>query len=293
MSMRETLVVLLMISLLVIFIFSITKYFNKIEKFVTIVYNKDNKPNGKYGIICRQCGSCNAGTFLQNCGGLNHGMCQWCSRGHYSTQGSTACTQCDNGEQPNSNKDACEDCPAGKVGTLGTCDISCSSGTKPNSNKDACENCPGAIGDGTTCIPCNDGKRPSTLKVVCENCPAGTAGTGGNCNTCGRGKYQDQSGQSGCKNCPANLGGGPSSGRTSRWHCHSCGSDQAAAAGQACQTCRHGKHRGENMNRCYKHYDCERLDDHIRYLLGQLGFIDPAVIYPQINQVQGWMDANC
>ena len=90
--------------------------------------------------------------------------------------------------------------------------------------------------------PCSYGTKPNSNKDACENCPAGTVGTGENCNTCGRGKYQDQREQSECKNCPAGRGGGQSSGRASLSYCHSSDSNQVSAVGQACQTCTHGKH---------------------------------------------------
>ena len=261
--------------ILIIIITLILSYFKTVEDFTTIYTSgSPTAIRPKYGITCTQCAPCIAGTYMQNCGGLNQGMCQWCNEGEYSTMGSTSCTQCGDGTQSTTFRNACEPCPVGTAGTGGTCTTTCNNGQEPNSGKTACQPCPaGTAGTGGTCNNCGIGKYQDQL---------GQTG----CKNCGIGKYQDQLGQTECKNCPANKGAGPTSGRTSSSSCQSCSSNQVSAEGEACQTCTHGKHH--YGNRCYKRSDCKQKYQEYRGLLSQW-----TVDFDAVSQISSWMGKNC
>lgn len=56
--------------------------------------------------------------------------------------------------------------------------------------------------DKTGCEACPDGQKPNSDGTGCESCPIGTAGTNGTCEPCKKDiTYQDETGQTRCKEC--------------------------------------------------------------------------------------------
>ena len=68
-----------------------------------------------------------------------------------------------------------------------------------------CKQCPSnsyVNGTRTDCIECESGQQVNDDKTGCEPCPIGTAGTDGTCEPCINDEtYQDETGQTTCKEC--------------------------------------------------------------------------------------------
>ena len=123
------------------------------------------------------------------------------------------CKVCNSGEYYDANKGTvCKDCPAGTVRAVNGHDNDPWDGTAMNEVADAT----------IDCKVCNSGKyQHEDKKTVCINCPVGTvryqdgddgdpwlgtamnqvANTKADCKVCLSGKYQEEQGQTSCKNC--------------------------------------------------------------------------------------------
>ena len=77
-------------------------------------------------------------------------------------------------------------------------------------------------------------------------------GTNGICNNCELGKWQDNTGQTSCNDCPINKGAGPESDRTSLSSCGDCTAPEVSKAGEVCYDpqCEHGFNPDPNVWRC-------------------------------------------
>ena len=263
---------------------------------------------------CKECSECKSGEYYeQACSQHTDTVCKQCN-GEYV--GIECATRCDpkEGKIPNSSKSECTLIQAHQYINNGTVEVipdgyyrnpndatviivckQCSVGQyveeacSQNSNT-KCNNCPsGTVGTGGVCEQCGSGQGPNSDSTQCVACPVGTASTNGICVNCGRGKYQDQTGKSSCKNCPANKGGGGISGRTSSAHCAVCTSSQTSAEGQACQNCQFGLHY--DNKRCYNHQDCGQRYSELGYWLQKMQSIPSA--QGRVAMISNWMQTNC
>jgi hypothetical protein len=91
------------------------------------------------------------------------------------------------------------------------------------------------------------------------------------------------------KNCPANKGACPPSGRTSSGSCGNCTSSQVSAAGQACGNCPHGKHH--NNTRCYNSSGCRENWADTGYWASLIGYSNE--VHHRLYAIDGWMRTNC
>lgn len=154
---------------------------------------------GSYGSSCKECPrgwwssggenciACSARTYQDQEGQY---FCKNCAAGKFSdTSASTACESCPNGFfQDKDAQGSCHDCPIGRFSDRET--------------DRECEQCP----DGSTTAGQN-----SQYAGDCSACKIGKAGTGGICNVCTEGQYQDVTNQTECKACPAEKWSEPGS----------------------------------------------------------------------------------
>lgn len=154
---------------------------------------------GSVGITKEDCTICQAGEYLDG------NTCLSCSGLVYQDeigQIGYSCKHCDPGTRPVADHSRCEACPANQY-LYGY--------VEPYS----CEDCPiGKYSDGITeCDYCPMGQEGITGQSGCQACSAGkkgnqVSGTQYECVPCTReyGQYQDEEGQSECKNCPNGMG---------------------------------------------------------------------------------------
>ena len=179
-----------------------------------------------YGALCRPWTECDPGEKLTGFSATSDGTCTECPQGKFSISKlveiegqdiSTRiyeCTDCPSGKHQNiAGKTSCKDCPSGRY-TLFTGESFCS-GCRPGTYQDqngqsSCKACvpPYYYNDysATSCKFCGSNKVVETNKwgrgVDCKECPAGTKQIGSSCSSCEKGQYQDDTGQSYCKDCP-------------------------------------------------------------------------------------------
>jgi hypothetical protein len=156
-----------------------------IEKYVNI---------NKFGEF-RECGTCEDGSELKGCSGLNRGSCEPCEIGwageggecnkctakyYTSRTGSSNCEECNtDGKMVNSKNTACEPCPAGTAGNDGICN-KCQKGEYQD------------LTGESICKKCNKGTYQNKKgKSKCNICPINT--------------YQDEKGRTNCKSCFVKL----------------------------------------------------------------------------------------
>ena len=145
------------------------------------------------------------GCQLINCGAgqyLSGATCAPCQAGRYQNSTShtqTSCPCCPAGTYQNlTGQTTCKTCPANAT-CNGTCNttFTCNTGYKKNASGTACEPIVCGVGQylsGSTCVPCQAGRY--------QNAPSHSNTT---CPCCADGSYQDNTGQTSCKNCPANA----------------------------------------------------------------------------------------
>jgi alpha-tubulin suppressor-like RCC1 family protein len=141
------------------------------------------------------CGTCDDGSELKGCKGLNSGSCELCRAGtagkggecnsctgkyYTSSTGSLICEECNtDGKKVNSNNTGCDPCPAGTAGTNGICN-DCQRGEYQDGTGE------------TNCKECDKGTYQNKKgKSNCNNCPINT--------------YQDEEGRTNCKSCFVKL----------------------------------------------------------------------------------------
>ena len=155
------------------------------------------------------CQDCTAGQYQDAYGGQT---CYACAPGRHAPQsGQDQCAACQAGKYtPNSGQTTCSACAAGffseTVGRTDACDA-CPSGTYTDTTgQTECTQCPrgrtcDSMGPGSACTPGTF--KPAGQYGSCQLCSTGQF-SGGSvllCETCPLGQYQDQMGQSTCKDC--------------------------------------------------------------------------------------------
>ena len=181
--------------------------------------------------------------------------CDLCSGATVPTDDSTGCTDvippfkgttsCAPGEyQDEEGQSGCKPCPAGFVSTAasGMCTVECPYGYETDGQK--CRACPtGQEYDGSQCVSCPAGTFKDTETGVCTACSVGTFRTSDisstACQTCAVGTYQDEEGQTSCKNCLRNTG--TEEGAVSSEGCGICPTGLASSAGSPCAACPEGE----------------------------------------------------
>lgn len=199
-----------------------------------------------------QCQPCGFGRFSSASGAT---ACDLCSGTTVPTDDSTGCadvippfkgtTSCAPGEyQDEEGQSGCKPCPAGFVSAAasGMCTVECPYGYETDGQK--CSACPaGQEYDGSQCVSCPAGTFKDTETGVCTACSVGTFRTSDISSTayqtCAVGTYQDEEGQTSCKNCLRNTG--TEEGAVSSEGCGICPSGLASSAGSPCAACPEGE----------------------------------------------------
>ena len=186
-----------------------------------------------YYIFEAEAFSCPENTFKNS--GLCTSACTKCPDGQFSQPGSPicdrcpegrvligeSCEMCDIGEYATAVDNSCEICPIGRFNLLrgqGVC-TACPGGWFDDDNVDglSCKDCP--IGYDTSdfsgvayCDTCGKGRYEDEKgKALCKGCPRGKYGTQEGqtsesiCALCNQGRYQDQSAQTSCLDCESGL----------------------------------------------------------------------------------------
>lgn len=159
------------------------------------------------------------------------GVCEMCPYGKVSSTHNTSCVVCGDTLYAK-NSSHCETCDASQylfTNTIGPGSTQCIE-CLPNTTT-LCQTCgPGTYNHNSQCIDCpsgwvNEGQRfchecgaflvPNSASTLCEQCPAGQEkhvhacsecatgkfGSNGQCYSCQKGRYQDQTGKLVCKDC--------------------------------------------------------------------------------------------
>ena len=193
-----------------------TQYFNSIgdSECGTATWNCVCKISDSSGN--NACADCPAGFEARYQGNI---VCRACFTGRYNPNtGVDECPFCPTGYYQNEQGSAsCKHCPAGKFYTgsglyyLGGCK-DCPAGFYSGDGSGICTECPNGYGShgsrGLSCSSCPTGRFSSTPEQktnACVYCPAGwhSPSTGaGECTGCLSDNYQDEAGQTTCKECP-------------------------------------------------------------------------------------------
>ena len=232
-------------------------------------------PKGRYGTLwddIRECKLCIPGTYQDEIGQgeVSGTICKSCPTGKFSgaygAGGANECLQCYDGERAKPDYTGCEACPKGTYETGGIC-VLCPRGTVNNQlnqtscsacgqgqytegalGRQYCTNCPvGRYNDeqglaANDCYPCQDGVYQNELgQTGCKNCEAGRAWTGSlatSCPECDFGQYTNSQRQTSCKLCNA---GQYQSGR-GKTQCYDCGAGtyQPSRGSSSCTCCEGG-----------------------------------------------------
>lgn len=169
-----------------------------------------------------QCAKCIDGDCDGVCpsgGYLSDGLCQNCPSGYVSLGGyQTKCIECSKGTyQPEPNQNKCLLCESGRfsqVGANSICQLCATGQYQQEQGQGDCNDClPGKYTElkgQTECSFCQLGQFTamfgSSSSGDCQPCPAGTVGTfSGKCVDCPESTWQDEEGQSDCKDCDSNL----------------------------------------------------------------------------------------
>ena len=188
---------------------------------------------GKYNDVKGQeaCKDCSNGKYSDETGLTADVQCKDCSKGKYSDQtGSTLCDWCvKGGYQNEEGQTTCKECPSGKTtDNFGAvlqqeCE-GCPTGYNADAATKTCFTCPrGKIIDGDLCTSCEQGQFSNEPdSQACKNCE-------------GDREYQDEKGQTTCKECPTcyNLA-------ADRKSCKLCEGNTFPKDGD-CQSCPSGK----------------------------------------------------
>jgi alpha-tubulin suppressor-like RCC1 family protein len=171
---------------------------------------------------CEQCVSnCEAGKYLNGCGGDYSGTCNPCE---------------DNKYQNESGKFECKHCPSNSTSSPGSDII------------DDCKCNAGYERYGIYCSACQKGFYKTNVENSgCLACEAGTfkAERGeGTCNPCEDNKYQNESGKFECKHCPSNSTSSPGSDSIDDCLCD-VGHERD---GSKCNKCQKGKYKTDVGN---------------------------------------------
>lgn len=210
-----------------------------------------------------ECKDCSAGfyrpstSFMTSCvfcpegwiasdAGLGVGLsCSICDIGKYSNYNRTLCATCQGGNVTNVHglgaygcASTHMSCGAGRYGDAFECKT-CPSGWSSGTHQQTCDECQQgtfAVSGSAFCQVCANGKY-SFEGASCKDCPSGRSSDRGVCKDCPRGKYQPQSGQPTCIQCPSaetTVG----SGETSAGACQACESDtQVISSSGLCTWC--------------------------------------------------------
>ena len=154
--------------------------------------------------------------------------CVFCPEGWIASEnGLDKCTICDIGKYAIYNRSYCESCPPGNVtnidglGASGCADAYKSCGAGRYGSSSDCKTCPAgwysgkqqqqcdecafgtfSVPGSAFCLLCEFGKYAFESRE-CRNCPSGQTSTVGVCVDCARGRYQPQTGQPSCIDCPS------------------------------------------------------------------------------------------
>ena len=127
--------------------------------------------------------------------------------------------------------------------------VACFGRTYVSATKDFCQECPSGYGEKT-----NAGH--TSLHNTCEKCPAGKyqTTTSDSCVVCEIGKYQNEKGQTSCKNCGVTSGIHSYQDETGKSSCKYCGNGkQTVSSTLGCEDCAIGRYSNSNQQ-CI---DCE------------------------------------
>ena len=185
------------------------------------------------------CTDCEAGKYqLEN-------VCEYCPTGYEKlSQENKECTGCSQGKYSDiADGYNCKTCPLGYVQNLvnSTECIECPPGLSNNSAKTDCEQCPDGTGNseaGQGCQACEN-DQGSNDDGMCVDCPVGKKVSSKICTLCASGQYQNQTGQSSCKTCPANRVSAPGA-----VICSECNHGMYSKTGGSCEQCPSGQFRG-------------------------------------------------
>ncbi|GMI07724.1 hypothetical protein TrVE_jg5000 [Triparma verrucosa] len=157
--------------------------------------------------------------------------------------GELLCTSCPQGKSTASSL-KCEDCPAGKnaPNINGSCEVCGSGKYNEEAGQSSCKTCPGG-----TFI--SDNKQQAHLHNSAEDCTSCSTGTrsgsgASECLTCGTNTYQNEPGQTTCKNCPS----GKFATKTSKDDhddiddCDVCDAGKFVNSANECENCAVGKY---------------------------------------------------
>lgn len=153
------------------------------------------------------CTECTAGKYKAE---LGAGSCELCDADTYSDNGASTCTSCpDNSRAEIGTGDIAEcKCNAGYERDNNECVI-CKAGKYSTGNNNPCQSCAGDSiapydgADSCTVCPASDNKVANDAKTECV-CNAGYRTlSGGACQACLAGQYQDEIDKTVCKNCGA------------------------------------------------------------------------------------------
>ena len=151
------------------------------------------------------CDACAPGTYKDL---LGPGACQSCDANTYSGAGASACTSCPDYSRAETGSDDIGDCKcnAGYELNEDVCDI-CEAGKFSTGNGDSCQSCAGdSIASSPGASSCNDcptadNKVANDANTACV-CNIGYKTlSGGVCQACPAGRYQDEIDKTVCKNC--------------------------------------------------------------------------------------------
>ena len=225
-------------------------------------------PAGKRSNVARTLTfNCDAGTYSTWTDSATRvpadgSTCQVCSSGTISAAGSkrctacpagtlsdgTVCTRCPTGTyRPSFGANVCENCPIGSdtFGRTGAAKCrSCSPGEFGAAEGTAmCSSCPvntvSVDYNAASCVECPSGTDTDgdTGLSECSDCSPGyfNPASGGNCQECAAGEWQDTAGQLKCKKCTI----GTFSGDTGSTECELCepGTYQGRIGQVSCRTC--------------------------------------------------------
>jgi hypothetical protein len=181
----------------------------------------DQLPYRSFDKVSGQDATCPAGRYLLSVIS-GSAYCQYCDAGSYTNGGLPAsCTLCESGSyNTHIGASYCTTCPAG---TRSTIPMGFSATAKGATGCKACD--PGyySFEKSATCTVCPNGQSAPAGSTSCYVCPVGKYSYPGyNCPSCEMKTYNDVTGATACKSCPADYTTS-NSGSTSLSNCFACG----------------------------------------------------------------------